>query len=254
MQQMNTQPITAILVDDEEKARNLLLMLLTEHCPQVQVLAQCKNVPEAVIAINKHKPALVFLDVDMPEYSGFQLLDFISTVDFEIIFTTAFSEYAVQAFRVSALDYLMKPINIKQLVAAVNKAQEKKQPDVYSRQLNLIQDSYTNKKLDVIAISTISSIEFVRVTDIIFLQAENAYTRIVLNGAKDILASKNIKEFEDMLLPDSNFIRVHRSYLLNIAYVLRYNKVEGGSVEMKGGQQLPVSKKLKDDLIGKMTG
>lgn len=251
---MTEQTITAILVDDEEKARNLLLMLLAEHCPQVQVLAQCKNVPEAVIAINKHKPAIVFLDVDMPEYTGFQLLDFIPQIDFDIIFTTAFSEYAVQAFRISALDYLMKPVNIKQLIDAVDKAQQKKMPGVYDKQLDIIKHNNSNKKPEVIAISTLDSIEFVRIADIVFLQAESAYTRIVLHGAKDIVASKNIKEFEDTLMTDSNFARVHRSYLINLNYVQRYNKTEGGSVELKTGQQLPVSKKLKEELIEKMVG
>ena len=246
--------LTAILVDDEEKARNMLQMLLQDNCPQVNVLAQCANVPDAVKAIQAHKPDVVFLDVDMPGYTGFELLDFISTVDFEIIFTTAFSEFALQAFRVSALDYLMKPINIKELVRAVQKAEQKQRPATYNKQLQLILDSYISKKTETIAISTIDSVEFINVKDIVYLQAESAYTRIILNNAKDIIASKNIKEFEDVLSANNNFIRIHRSYMVNLYYVARYNKTEGGTVEMKSGQQLPVSKKAKDELIGRMTG
>lgn len=251
---MSNTTLTAIIVDDEEKARNMLQMLLSENCPQVTVLAHCSNVPEAVKAIQLHNPDVVFLDVDMPGCTGFELLDFIAEVNFEIIFTTAFSEYALQAFRVSALDYLMKPINIKELVIAVQKAEQKQKPDIYNRQLKLILDNYNTKKLETLAISTLDTVEFVNVNDIMYLQAESAYTRIVINGSKDIVASKNIKEFEDTLLACSNFIRTHRSYLVNTNYILRYNKTEGGSVEMKAGQQLPVSKKAKDELIGKMTG
>lgn len=251
---MSNTKLTAIIVDDEEKARNMLQMLLQENCPQVTVLAHCGNVPEAVKAIQLHRPDVVFLDVDMPGYTGFELLDFIANVTFEIIFTTAFSEYALQAFRVSALDYLMKPINIKELVIAVQKAAQKQKPDTYNKQLQLILESYNTKTVETIAISTLDTIEFVNVNDIIYLQAESAYTRIVINDAKDIVASKNIKEFEDTLSTNKNFIRTHRSYLVNSNYIVRYNKTEGGSVEMKGGAQLPVSKKAKDELMERMKG
>ncbi len=251
---MSNTALTAIIVDDEEKARSMLQMLLDENCPHLKVLAHCGNVPEAVKAIQLHQPDVVFLDVDMPGYTGFELLDFIANVNFEIIFTTAFSEYALQAFRVSALDYLMKPINIKELVIAVQKAEQKQKPDTYNRQLQLILENYNSKKVETIAISTLDTIEFVNVNDIIYLQAESAYTRIVINDAKDIVASKNIKEFEDTLVANNNFIRTHRSYLVNINYIVRYNKTEGGSVEMKGGAQLPVSKKAKDELMERMKG
>ena len=118
----------------------------------------------------------------------------------------------------------------------------------------MILENYNSKKVETIAISTLDTVEFVNVNDIIYLQAESAYTRIVINDAKDIVASKNIKEFEDTLVANNNFIRTHRSYLVNINYIVRYNKTEGGSVEMKGGAQLPVSKKAKDELMERMKG
>lgn len=249
---MNEQNITAIIVDDEEKARNMLQMLLTEHCPQVTVLAQCKNVPEAVEAIKEQKPQLVFLDVDMPQYSGFQLLDFFKEVNFEIIFITAFSEYALQAFRVSAIDFLLKPIDIDYLVQSVNKVAGKKQAATYNQQLNLIRDSYSQKPLQNMAISTSDSIEFVKLEDVVMLQAARAYTNIILVDGTQIIASKNIKEFEETLAPAANFFRAHRSNIINLKHVLRYNKSEGGSIEMANGLQVPLSKDVKEVFLQKM--
>ncbi len=249
---MTEKNITALIVDDEEKARNILQLLLHEHCPGIQVLAQCKNVPDAVAAINQHQPQLVFLDVDMPGYTGFQLLDFFKEVNFDIIFITAFSEYALQAFRVSAVDFLLKPIDIDQLIEAVKKAGQKKHPATYNHQLNLIRQSSTQKTVETIAISTNDSIEFIKADDIVLLQADRAYTKIVLANGTEIIASKNIKEFEEMLSVNSNFFRTHRSFIIHLKHVLRYNKTEGGSIEMKNETQVSLSKDLKDLFLQKM--
>lgn len=249
---MHQQKFTAIIVDDEEKARNMLQMLLSEHCPRVTVLAQCKNVPEAVDAIKQHQPQIVFLDVDMPKYSGFQLLGFFKQVNFEIIFITAFSEYALQAFRVSAIDFLLKPIDIDLLIQAVNKVAGKRLPNTYNQQLNLIRDSYGQKPLQNIAISTSDSIEFVKLADIVMLQAARAYTNIILIDGTEIIASKNIKEFEEVLTGAANFFRAHRSNIINLKHVLRYNKSEGGSIEMVNGLQVPLSKDVKEVFLQKM--
>lgn len=249
---MIQEKITAIIVDDEEKARNILQLLLDEYCPQVSVLSHCKNVPEAVLAIQKQQPQVVFLDVDMPGYSGFQLLDFFERVNFEIIFTTAFSEYALQAFRVSAIDFLLKPIDIDQLIDAVKKTARTMQPEVYNKQLNLIRNNEHNKTLETIAISTSGSIEFVQLKDVIALLADRAYTKIVLTNGQEIIASKNIKEFDEMLTTNSHFFRVHRSSIVNLKQVLRYNKTEGGNIEMKNGLQVPLTKDAKEDFMKKM--
>jgi len=244
--------LTAIIVDDEEKARNMLQLLVSEHCSEVEVLVHCKNVPEAVAAINEHQPQIVFLDVDMPGYSGFQLLDFFTEVNFEIIFTTAFSEYALQAFRVSAIDFLLKPIDIDELINAVEKVKKKKQPGTYNKQLNLIRSSSTKKPLECIAISTSNSIEFVQIDEIVVLQADRAYTKILLINEQEIIASKNIKEFEETLAVSPVFFRAHRSCIINLKQVLRYNKTEGGNIEMKGGLIVPLSKDAKDEFLQKM--
>lgn len=243
--------LTAIIVDDEEKACNMLQTLLNEHCPNVIVREHCKNVPDAHKAIVAHQPDIVFLDVDMPGYSGFQLLDFFEEVNFEIIFTTAYSEYAIQAFRVSAIDFLLKPIDIDLLIEAVEKVQKKALPDVYNKQLQLIRNSYKNKPIETIAISTSDSIEFIKVDEIIALQAERAYTTIYTTGGK-MLASKNIKEFEKLLSNNEFFFRPHRSFIINLNFVQRFNKVEGGVIELQNELQIPLSKDAKDAFLIKM--
>jgi len=250
---MQTETITAIIVDDEEKARNILLQLLSEHCPEVTVLDQCKNVQEAVKSISRHQPRVVFLDVDMPVYSGFQLLDFFDQIEFDIIFTTAFSEYALQAFRVSALDFLLKPIDIDQLCEAVEKAKQKNNKQVYNKQLDLIRESTQQKTMDKMAIANADGIDFVNLADIVYFQADRAYTKIFLLSGKQLLASKNIKEFEEIVQRSDLFMRVHRSYILNLNHVLRYNKSEGGAIETKTGVEIPLSKDIQDAFLQRMT-
>lgn len=250
---MITNKITAIIVDDEEKARNILLQMLTENCPQVNVLAQCKNIPDAVTAITQHRPDVVFLDVYMPVYSGFQLLDFFPEVNFDIVFTTAYSEYALQAFRVSAIDFLLKPIDIDHLCDAVEKVQRKQNRYTYNQQLNLVRNSVQKKPLEKIAVSGIESIEFIQLSEIIYLQADRAYTKLFLTEGREVLASKNIKEFEEMLEADKNFMRVHRSYMVNLKQIKRFVKTEGGIIETTNGQKIPISREQKEEFIQRMT-
>ena len=249
---MGKEQIRAIIVDDEEKARNMLQMLLDEHCPDVNVITHCKNVPEAVAAINAHQPDIVFLDVDMPGYSGFQLLDFFPEVNFDIVFTTAFSEYALKAFRVSALDFLLKPIDIDELIQAVAKSKHKKSPEIYNRQLHLIRESQQKKAPETIAVYTSEAVEFIRTEEIVLLEADRAYTKIMLLSGNVILVSKNIKDFEETLSSHPHFFRSHRSYIINLKHVLRYSKADGGAIEMKLQKEVPISKDAKTIFISKM--
>ena len=248
---MPTKKLTAIIVDDEEKARNMLQMLIDEHCPTVKVLTHCKNVPDAVTAIHKHTPDIVFLDVDMPGYSGFQLLDFFETVHFEIIFVTAFSEYAFQAFRVSALDFLLKPVDIDELIAAIKKVENNQLGALYNQQLDLIRES-KNKLPEVIAVNTNDSIEFVRLKELVLCEAERAYTKLILDSGKIVVSSRNIKEFEELLTPNNAFFRAHRSFIINLEKVLRFNKAEGGNIVMVGEIEVGLSKDAKSAFIEKM--
>lgn len=248
---MLTKKLTAIIVDDEAKARSMLQILLDEHCPTVEVLSHCKNVPEAVAAIHKLSPDIVFLDVDMPGYSGFQLLDFFEDIKFEIIFTTAFSEYALQAFRVSALDFLLKPIDIDQLIEAVTKVEKKQPSPTYNKQLDLIRES-AKKLPETIAVNTNDAIVFVKLNELILCEANRSYTKLMLTNGRQFVASKNIKEFEELLLQNSMFFRAHRSFIINLNKVLRFNKTEGGNIIMEDEIEVALSKDAKVLFIDRM--
>lgn len=239
----------AIIIDDEEKARNMLRSLLTEYCSEVTIVAECSNVPTGVAAINEHKPDVIFLDVDMPGYNGFQLLEFFKDIDFEIIFVTAYSEYALQAFRVSALDFLQKPVDIDLLIAAVEKVKKVKGKSNINAQLNVLRENIAATAIKKIALPVSDGILFINVADIIYLQAERAYTHIALQNEQKIIASKNIKEFEEMLSGNKNFFRPHRSHIVNLKFVNRILKADGNMIEMNNGNQIPLSKDLKDDFV-----
>jgi two-component system LytT family response regulator len=239
----------AILIDDEQKARNMLRSLLEEYCPEVEIVTECSNVPTAVAAINDHKPDVVFLDIDMPGYNGFQLLEFFNPVNFEVIFTTAHSEYALQAFRVSALDYLQKPIDIDLLVAAVEKLKARHGNSIINEQLALLRTNDQAKAIEKIALPIADGIVFIQVKDIVQLQAERAYTSIHLKTGQPIMASKNIKEFEEILANEKYFYRCHRSNIINLKEVQKYVKSEGGYIEMSNGNSVSISKDLRDDFL-----
>lgn len=242
--------ITAVIIDDEFKARNVLQNILQENFPEVKILAQADDVPEGVLAIRKHQPQLVFLDIEMPGYNGFQLLDFFGSINFNIIFTTAYSEYALQAFQVSAIDYLLKPIQIEKLKNAIEKfkngpiAQQEERFDTLKQ--NLGQDGI--KKL---ALPVASGLRFIKVDDIVYLKADGSYTNFVLENEK-LLISKKLKDFEDLLSNNPNFYRPHRSYLINIHKVKEFNKGDGGYIIMDNNDEVGVSRELKEETLKKL--
>ncbi|MFN8116184.1 MAG: response regulator [Bacteroidia bacterium] len=218
--------IKAILIDDEERARNTLSSLLANYCPEINVLATCSNVPDGVLAINKHKPDVVFLDIEMPDYNGFELLGFFREIDFDIIFVTAYSEYAVKAFEISAVDYILKPIDIDQLKNSVEKLKQKKLHSQMQEQIELLKESYIGDDIRKIALSMSNGLTFVEVSDIILLEADGAYTTFYLKDSQKILVSKKLKFYEDILSNRSHFFRTHRSYFININYIKTYSRGE----------------------------
>jgi two-component system LytT family response regulator len=232
----------------------MLRSLITEYCAEVEIVAECSNVPTGVAAINEYKPDVVFLDIDMPGYNGFQLLEFFKNVDFEIIFVTAYSEYALQAFRVSALDFLQKPVDIDLLIAAIEKVKKVKGKSSINAQLNILRENIEASAIKKIALPVSDGILFINVADIIYLQAERAYTQIALQNGQKIIASKNIKEFEEMLFGNKNFFRSHRSHIINLNHIVKFSKTDGNNLEMKNGMQIPLSKDLKDKFIELMKG
>lgn len=218
--------LKAIIIDDEERARKILEALISEHHDRFEIVARCANVPEGVLAINEHNPDVVFLDVEMPEYSGFELLKFFKEVHFEIVFVTAYSEYAVKAFEVSAIDYLLKPIDEEQLKSALDKITHRKDQSTISSRLKLMEEIKRGDDLRKIALPMQDGLLFIEIKDIVLLEAEGAYTHFHLSNGSKILVSKPLRIFEELLKPKDFFFRTHRSFLINIHCMAKYNKGE----------------------------
>ncbi|OJJ20312.1 DNA-binding response regulator [marine bacterium AO1-C] len=240
--------LKALIIDDEAKARRILHELLKEYCPQVEVVADADDVPNAVKAIHKHQPNLVFLDIEMPGYTGFQLLDFFDQINFEIIFTTAYREYAIQAFQVSAIDYLLKPIQIELLIKAVEKVQGQLKPPQINERINTLKNNLSQEHITRIALPVSEGLLFVEVDEIVYLNAEGAYTQIFLEGGRKVLVSKKIKSFEKVL-DHPGFFRTHRSYLINLNRVKQYVKQDGGYIIMDNGDTVSLARERKEAFL-----
>lgn len=242
----------AIIIDDEAKARRVIEALLTEHCSDVTVIATADDVPSGVKAINREAPDIVFLDIEMPGYTGFQLLDFFDDVDFDIIFTTAYGDYAIRAFEVSAIDYLLKPIQIDQLVRSVDKVKSKHKSHLKEKLQTLKLNLSEPGQLSKIALPVSDGFLFVKPEDILYLRAESSYTRIYLSEDKDLLVTRTLKEFEK-LIDHPHFMRIHRSYLINLNHIKQYVRADGGHIEMDNGDVVYFSKDKKEELLGAFT-
>jgi two-component system LytT family response regulator len=239
--------IKAIIVDDEAKSRTTLSALLTRHCANVTVVQMADSVETALTAIEKNRPDVVFLDIEMPFASGFTLLEQIKNPDFEVIFCTAYDAYAIKAIKFSALDYLLKPVDVDELIAAVNKIEEKKKkaknefPDFELLLSNLKQKANSGR----IAVPSFDGLQMINVADIIKCTASESYTQIFLQNGNKIMVSRILKEYDD-LLSEMNFFRVHNSCLINLAHVVKYIKGDGGYVIMTDGESVEVSRRKKN--------
>ncbi len=239
--------IKAILIDDEAKARRILEALLKEYCTDVEIVATAADVPSGVIAINQHKPDVLFLDVEMPGYTGFQLLDFFRDIDFDIVFTTAHSDYAVQAFRVSAIDFLLKPIQISELIAAVDKVKAKQGHN--KERLTVLKENFKDNAVKKLALPVAEGLLFADTDTLTHLEADGAYTHFHFEDGKKVIVSKKIKEFEEALTQQSNFFRTHRSYIVNLKKIKQYVKQEGGYVLLENDIQVPLARERKDEFL-----
>lgn len=238
--------IKAIIVDDEEGARIILRALLEEYCPQVKIVKECSNVPDAVLAINKEEPDVVFLDIEMPEYNGFELINFFKKIDFEIIFVTAYSQYAIRAFEVSAVDYLLKPVDIDALQKAVEKVKNKRNISTMQERLDLMKTTYSGEDFNKIALPLNEGLLFVDVADVCFFEADRVYTLVVLKDKTKHIISKPLKTFEELLENRPYFFRPHRSYLINLRYVKKYMRREA-MVEMDNGATIAIARNSKQE-------
>lgn len=213
----------AAIVDDEVSAREILQNLLTRFFPEVEVVGLYANVPDAVQGINTHHPDVVFLDVEMPEYAGYEIVDFFDSIDFNIVFVTAYDKYAIQAFELSALDYLLKPIEIDRLKKAMEKLRQQKRIEQYEEKLQeLAQDM--RKSEHKISYLEKGYRNFILVNDIIALEAQRAYTQVHVKGGKSVIVSKNLKQLEEELSGVSSFYRTHRSWIINMDCFEKYSK------------------------------
>ena len=237
--------ITAILIDDEKSGRENLSGLLHEHCPQIQLLCEANSVKEAIPLIEKHSPQLVFLDIEMPGANGFQLLEHFHDFYFEVIFVTAYDNYAIKAIRFSAADYILKPINPNELKAAINKVAERIRKETENEQIRQLFYNTQHPQNPRIGLPTGDRIEFVEVKHIIRCQGESNYTHLYFDNKKPLLVARTLIEFEE-LLKEHRFIRVHKTHLVNLNHVTAYIRNDGGRLVLSNCDQVAVSRRRKE--------
>ncbi len=244
--------IKSVIIDDELKSRESLQILLQDFIGNVEVAALCQNVAEGIEAIHTHQPDVIFLDIQMQRETGFDLLAKISPIQFEVIFTTAHSEYAIKAFRFSAIDYLLKPIDIEELRRSVEKVEKKLTGNISLRLEQLIQNLKAGPSQRYkLALPSNDGLVFVKVADIIYCEASSNYTNIYMDDGKKYVVSRTLKEYED-LLEDQNFFRIHNSYLINLNSLKKYVRGDGGYVVMNNDVSLDVSKRKKESFLSRI--
>lgn len=242
--------IKAILIDDEGHCLDTLSMMLAEYCPQVQVMERCGSAKDGLVAIEKHQPVLVFLDIEMPIMNGFELLEMFPELPFAVIFTTSYDQYAIKAIRFSALDYLLKPINPKELVTAVHKIQiQKHLPSAEQFQMLMSQVNHKEPGFYKIAVPTSEGYELFPADQVISCEANDNYTYLFLKNKHKIIACRNLKEMEEQLQDFNFFVRVHHSYMVNLNEVTKYVRGEGGYLIMSDGSTVNVSRSRKEALL-----
>src|SRR5258705_5980038 len=243
--------ISTIIIDDEPKNIKLLQQMLAVHCPQVEIKATESDAKKGLLLIEEIKPQLIFLDVEMPHLNGFDLLKKLEPVSFEVIFVTAFSHYAIQAFEHQATGYITKPINTEKLIAAVNTATKRiEEKNINKNLFSLLEQNTRQQAPDKIPLSTTNGLVFVKITDIMYCESSGNYTHFYMNDNKKIVVSRQLGEYEK-LLPENNFTRIHDKYIINLAYIKEYIKGSGGDVVLENGKELPVATRRKEDFLAR---
>jgi two-component system LytT family response regulator len=245
--------MNAIIIDDEASVRNSIQALLAENFTDINILCTAGSVEEGFSAVSNHKPDLVFLDIEMPDGTGFDLLRRFPKIPFKVIFVTGHQEYAINAIKVSALDYILKPVDNDELIKAVKKASQIINQEEQHLKFQALKENLQSRKvLKRIILHTSHQLQLVSVSDIIRAEADSNYTFFCLSDRKRILVSRTIKEFEN-LLSGSGMIRVHQSHLVNINYIDRFFKKDGGYLLLKDGTKIPVSPNLKKQVLQTLT-
>ena len=244
--------IKSIIIDDEQNCIDSLAFDLQKFCRDVEVLESCTNPKQGLMAIKKHKPDLIFLDVQMPWMTGFEMLELIDEINFAIIFTTAYDQFAAKAFRISAIDYLLKPVDVNDLKDAVKKATEKiQQRSGVENIANLLQNIKQPEGNQRIAFPGREGFEFIEAGKIVYALAEGSYTHVFLNDKRKLVISRTLSDIEEMLPPDL-FHRIHHSTLVNLSHVTHLFKTDGGYIVLDSGEKLAVSKSKKESLMGRL--
>ena len=239
--------MTAIIADDELHCREVLVLLLEMRCPQVKILAQCADGHEALAAIGLHKPDIVFLDIEMPGMNGFDMLQQLPSIPFQLVFTTAYDQYAIRAIKFSALDYLLKPIDVDELAAAIDKAAKQTQHPQLQQVAQLRHQLQQPADEFKLVVSTAEGTFFIPPADIIYCEGINNYTHFHLTRNRKIISSRTLKEFEQ-LLASQRFLRIHKSLLANIHFIEKFS-ASRTAVVLKDGQVLDVSRRRKDEVM-----
>jgi two-component system LytT family response regulator len=243
--------IKTIIIDDEPYCCETIATLLEDN-QEVEIAAVCHNGADAIIAIHKHKPDLILLDVEMPKMNGFEMLEQLPSVNFQIIFTTSYDQYALKAIRFSAIDYLLKPVDSEELQKAIQKVVQRTQKPI-AQQLEILMQKIHQPSTPIkkIAMPTMEGLQLVPVESIISCESDSNYTILLLKGNKKIIVSRTLKEIEE-LLEEHSFIRVHRCYLANMNEVEKFVKGEGGYLVMSDGTTIDVARNKKDTLLKKL--
>ncbi len=244
--------IKSIIIDDEQHCIDALKADLSRHCGNVEVCSACLSGKEGILAIKKYKPQLIFLDVEMPWMNGFEMLEMLHIIDFCIIFTTAYDKFAAKAFRISAVDYLLKPVDATDLKAAVSKAEEKILVSAGTVNIqNLLHNIREPVQQQKIALPNRDGYEFAQAHSILYCTAQGAYTKVIFTDKRSLLISKTLGDIEEML-PSEIFIRIHHSTIVNLNAVTHYVRTDGGYVVMNTNERLMVSKARKEVLLEKL--
>ena len=244
--------IRSLIIDDEQHCVNALRKDLHDHCPVVDVVDSCFSAKEGLLSIKKNQPELIFLDVEMPWMNGFEMLEVLGEINFSTIFTTAHDEFAARAFRISAIDYLLKPIDAGDLKTAVQKVAKTISSGNHPQHIdNLLRNIHQPLAEQKIALPQRDGYEFVDIASIICCQAEGAYTKISLEGKRTMLISKALGDVEE-LLPKELFQRIHHSTLVNLIFISQFLRTDGGYVVLKNGERLSVSKAKKEQLMERL--
>ncbi|CAL2088929.1 LytR/AlgR family response regulator transcription factor [Tenacibaculum sp. 190524A05c] len=240
----------AVIIDDELKARSVLQTLIKEECPKIKETKEANDLLSGVELIKEFQPEIVFLDIEMPEYSGLEILDFLNEdqINFQIIFTTAYNHYAIEAFKLNAVDYLLKPIDGDELKEAIDKAEKLIGNKDIHKKLNELKISLSESNFKKIGLPNSNGIKFVDFNEIIMLEADGMYTK-VSTVSEEVLVSKPLKFFVSTLQKINTFYRPHRSYLVNLKYLREYVKKDGGYIVMENNKSVSISKDKKEEFL-----